>query len=75
MDHLCIGFDVILVDCLLLFFLWVVFTCVLICLELLLNGFASLIFIHRVFLFFMCPKSGDLPLEDVKNMAVIFKNI
>ncbi len=64
----------IFVDCLFLFFLWVVFTCVLICLVLLLDGFLSLIFIYRVF-FFNVHKSGDLPLEDVKNVAVIFKNI
>ncbi len=40
----------IFVDCLLLFFLWVVSTCVLICLVLLMDGFPSLIFISRVFL-------------------------
>jgi hypothetical protein len=41
---------VIFVDCLLLFFLWVVSTCVLICLVLLMDGFLSLIFIPMVFL-------------------------
>jgi hypothetical protein len=40
----------IFVDCLLLFFLWVVSTCVLICLVLLMDGFPSLIFIYRVLL-------------------------
>ncbi len=65
----------IFVDCLLLFFLWVVFACVLICLVLLLDGFRSLIFLYRVILFFYVHKSGDLPLEDVENVAVIFKNI
>jgi len=40
------------VDCLLLFFLWVVSTYVLICLVLLLHGFPSLVFIYRVFFFF-----------------------
>ncbi len=34
----------------LFFFLWVVFTCVLICLVLLIDGFSSLIFIYKVFL-------------------------
>jgi len=40
----------IFVDCLLLFFLWVVSTCVLICLVLLMDGFPSLIWIYKVFL-------------------------
>jgi hypothetical protein len=57
MDPLCIGFlHVVFVDCLLLFFRWVVFTCVLICLVLSLDGFPSLIFIYNVFLFLMYPK-------------------
>ncbi len=43
------------IDCLLLFFLWVVSTCVLICLVLLMDGFPSLIFIYRIFLFFLLP--------------------
>jgi hypothetical protein len=37
-------------DCSLLFFIWVVFTCVRICLVLLMDGFPSLIFIYQVFL-------------------------
>ncbi len=44
------GLYLIFVDCLLLFFLWVVSTCVLICLVLLMDGFPSLILIYRVFL-------------------------
>jgi hypothetical protein len=44
-------FLIFFVDCLLLFSLWVVSTCILICLVLLLDGFSSLIFIiYRVFL-------------------------
>jgi hypothetical protein len=39
-------FYFIFVDCLLLFFLWVVSTCVLFCLVLLMDGFSSLIFIY-----------------------------
>jgi len=39
----------IFVNSLLLFFLWVVCTCVLICLVLLMDEFPSLIFIDRVF--------------------------
>jgi hypothetical protein len=35
-------------------FLWVVSTCVLICLVLLMDGFPSSIFTYRVFLFFIC---------------------
>jgi hypothetical protein len=44
------GVYLIFVDYLLLFFLWVVSTCVLFCLVLLMNGFPSLIFIYKVFL-------------------------
>ncbi len=40
----------IFLDCLLLFFLLVVSTCVLICLVPLLDGFTSFIFNYRVFL-------------------------
>jgi hypothetical protein len=51
MNLLCIGsFYLILVDCLLLFFLLVVSTCVVICLVPVLDGFPSLIFNNRVFL-------------------------
>jgi hypothetical protein len=42
-------FYLIFVYCLLLFFLWVVSTCVLICLVVLVDGFPSLIFIYKVF--------------------------
>jgi hypothetical protein len=44
------GLYLILVDCLFLFFLEVVSTCVLFFLVLLLDGFSSLIFIYKVFL-------------------------
>ncbi len=50
MSPLYIGSYLIFVDCLLLFFLWVVTSCVLICLVLLMDGFPSLIFIYRAFL-------------------------
>jgi hypothetical protein len=47
---LCIGFfSLCFVDSLLLFFLWVVFTCALICFVLLMDGFSSLIFYIQVF--------------------------
>ncbi len=49
MSPLCIWFLPDFVDCLLLFFLWIVSTCVFICLVLLMDGFPSLIFIHGVF--------------------------
>jgi hypothetical protein len=39
------------VDCLLFFFLYKLCVCVLICLVLLMDGFPSLIFIYRVFIF------------------------
>jgi hypothetical protein len=42
--------DFFLVDCLLLFFLWVGSIYVLYCLVLLMDGFSSLIFMYRVFL-------------------------
>jgi hypothetical protein len=45
---------------LLLFFLWVVSTCVFICLVLLMHGFPSLIFIYRVFLLIKPSTSGSL---------------
>jgi hypothetical protein len=48
MNLLCIGFLVNFCYCLLLFFLWVVSTCVLICLILLMDGLPSLIFIYSV---------------------------
>jgi len=53
MSPLCIESlpDFFFVDCCFLFFLWVVSTCVLICLVLLMDGFLSLIFIYRVFHF------------------------
>jgi hypothetical protein len=41
-----------LVDCLLLSFVWVVFTCALICLVLLMDGFPSLTFIYKIFFLF-----------------------
>jgi hypothetical protein len=50
MSPFCIGLYLIFVDCLLLFFLWVVSTCVLICLVLLMDGFPCLINIYWVFL-------------------------
>jgi hypothetical protein len=50
MSPFCIGLYLIFVDCLLLFFLWVVSTCVLICLVLLMDGFPSFFFIYWVFL-------------------------
>ncbi len=44
------------VDCLLLFLLWVVSTCVLFCLVYLMDEFPSLIFfIHKVFLLYLLP--------------------
>jgi len=47
----CIGSLLDFVDCLFLFlfFFWVVFTCVLICLVLLMNGLPSLIFVSGFF--------------------------
>jgi hypothetical protein len=51
MSPLCIGsLPDFFVDCLLLFYLWVMSTCVLICLVLLMDGFPSLNFIYRAFL-------------------------
>ncbi len=51
------GFQFIFVHCLLLFFLWVVSSCALFGLLLLMDGFLSLIFIYRVFLLFEEPYS------------------
>jgi hypothetical protein len=51
MNPLCIESYLIFVNCLLLFFLWVVFTCVLICLVLLIDGFPSLILCTEFFFF------------------------
>jgi hypothetical protein len=48
------------VDCLLLFFLWVVSTCVLFCLVLLINRFSSLIFIYLIGFYFMQESSKTL---------------
>jgi hypothetical protein len=45
-----------------LFFLWVVSTCVLFCLVLLMDGFPSLIFIYKIFL--LCGWGSILPRED-----------
>ncbi len=45
-------FSFFFVDCLFSFFLWVVFTRVIICLVLLIDGFLSLIFLCGVFLWF-----------------------
>jgi hypothetical protein len=55
------------VDCLLLFFLWIVSTCVLICLVLLLDGFPSLILIHGVFLHFTLGVKAEI--ERKKNSS------
>ncbi len=60
MSPLGIRFYLIFVDCLLLFSLWVVSTCVLICLVLLLDGLSSLILIYRVFLLIFLHKTFSL---------------
>ncbi len=52
------NFYLILVDCLLLFFLWVVSTCVFICLIFLIDEFPSLIFMYRVFYFILFKKEN-----------------
>jgi hypothetical protein len=50
MSPFCIGLYLIFVDCLFLFFLWVMYICVFICVVLLMDGFPSLIFIYMVFI-------------------------
>ncbi len=50
MSLFCIGFYFVFVDCLFLFFLWVVSICVFICVVLLMVEFPSLILINRVFI-------------------------
>jgi hypothetical protein len=62
------------VDWLLLFFLWVVFTCVLICLVLLMDGFTSLIFIYRIFLLFSSTSMSPwfIRLSPIPSNSILF---
>jgi len=73
MSILCIRFSPDFVDCLLLFFLWVVCTCDFICLVFLMDGFPSLIFIDRAFLFFSSFMLNANRLLDV-NLSTLQRN-
>jgi hypothetical protein len=57
------------VNCLVLFFLWVMSTCVLFCLVLLMDGFPSLIFIYNFFL--LCGWGLIPPREDCSIVITI----
>ncbi len=63
-------FSLFFVDCLLLFFLWVVSTRAFICLVLLMDGFLSLIFIYMVFLHVHC----NVHYKNITNISTMLIN-
>jgi len=60
---------VIFVDCLLLFFLWVVSTCLLICLVLLMDGFPSLVWFLFTGWFFFFTLISDIEYDSTLDFC------